>query len=320
MADSSVVPNTDGREFQLTLTPASDTEPAFLLADDVAKNRAVWSELPGHAWGLTGEPKPGAWALATARTASAATDAAKRAEPVIVAQNYGLGQVLWLGIDSTWRWRRRDNERYHHRFWSQMARMAARHKTAAGTGDVQFGPVDADVEAGEDVAIRAQLSGPFSQRMGSAALRAEILNTDGGAAEEVPVRAWKLEPIDAASHLYEARGRSLREGDYLVRLATDPADPQLSAQSTPLRVRAPRSRESLALATNTELLRQIAAAGNGEMLRPGELYRLASLIPAPPANKSIEREIVVWNHPVILMLLFVLLAAEWGWRKRAGLP
>ena len=55
-------------------------------------------------------------------------------------QNYGLGRVLFVGIDSTWRWRYRTGDLYHHTFWGDTIHWAAADKSL-GTGNdfVRFG-------------------------------------------------------------------------------------------------------------------------------------------------------------------------------------
>ena len=73
---------------------------------------------------------------------------------VIAAQPYGLGKVLWVGTDATWRWRFRVGDAYHHRFWGQVVRWAAAGKLAAGNALVRFGPDRSKVPEGESVRLR----------------------------------------------------------------------------------------------------------------------------------------------------------------------
>ncbi len=308
------------REFHVQPTAAAEEYPAFRLDGDPAKNRAIWSELPGHSWGLTGVPKPGATVLANAilekRSEPKIPDGTVAESPVVVTQRYGLGEVIWLGFDSTWRWRRRDDQKHHHHFWSSLARAAARNRTAFGTGELRFGAVDADVTVGDEVALRAQLSPMLLQRIGSSPLRAEIRRTDDGRV----VRVWDLANVDDKPHVREARGRSLPVGSYRIQLVAESADVQLPEVTASLHVRSFRSRERLNRRPDEELLRRIAAIGHGEVLRPDQLDRLSTLIPAPLAYNFQLRAIRLWNHPVTLLLIVFLLTLEWGLRQREGLP
>src|SRR5262249_40888804 len=50
--------------------------------------------------------------------------AQEREQPLIVRQNYGFGRVLYIALDSTWRWRYKVGDQHHHRFWGQVIHWA----------------------------------------------------------------------------------------------------------------------------------------------------------------------------------------------------
>ena len=77
---------------------------------------------------------------------------------VIAAQPYGLGKVLWVGTDATWRWRFRVGDAYHHRFWGQVVRWAAAGKLAAGNDWVRFGPDRSKLPEGESPRLTARFA------------------------------------------------------------------------------------------------------------------------------------------------------------------
>src|SRR5207244_10244232 len=63
-----------------------------------------------------------------------------RTAALFARQHYGFGRVLFVGLDSTWRWRYRTGDAYHHRFWGQVVRWAASDKPlVAGNEYVRFG-------------------------------------------------------------------------------------------------------------------------------------------------------------------------------------
>ena len=121
------------------------------LDADPERNRAIWDAMPRMPWLLAGRAKPGATVLAVA---AGRDDQAA----VIAAQPYGLGKVLWIGTDGTWRFRFRAGDRYHHRFWGQVVRWAAHGSLAAGNSQVRFGPVKPRSEEGEGVSLQARIS------------------------------------------------------------------------------------------------------------------------------------------------------------------
>src|SRR5262249_19227670 len=101
----------------------------FLQMDEAAEESPTrWAELPPHYWGVVGKAKPGATTLAF--YADPKDDglkgdkkaASEKDNALIVRHNYGFGRVLFVGLDSTWRWRYKVGDVYHHRFWSQAIR------------------------------------------------------------------------------------------------------------------------------------------------------------------------------------------------------
>ena len=127
--------------------------PMLQLAADPVQNRAIWTGLPHLPWVLVGRSKPGATVLAATNGDDDGSSAA-----AIAAQPYGLGKVLWVGTDGTWRWRHRVGDAYHHRFWGQVVRWATSRKLTAGNPLVRFGPLQGRVAEGTDVRIQARIS------------------------------------------------------------------------------------------------------------------------------------------------------------------
>src|SRR5262249_30983897 len=126
-----VVKPADG--FGVTLTPMGQETPFLQMEAEADQSAARWASLPRHFWGLVGRAKPGATTLAYVAEPIAPDDKRKAEERerdlgLIVRQNYGFGRVLFVGLDSTWRWRYKTGDTYHHRFWGQAIRWAASDK------------------------------------------------------------------------------------------------------------------------------------------------------------------------------------------------
>ena len=116
------------RGFGIALSPEGQREPMLQFHLDATENRRIWDALPGHTWGLVGRARPGSTVLAKPSfrgRPNRIPDEERQA--LFVHHFHGLGQVLWLGIDSTWRWRHRTGDAFHHRFWGQLAGWAARN-------------------------------------------------------------------------------------------------------------------------------------------------------------------------------------------------
>ena len=76
---------------------------------------------------------------------------------LIALQKYGAGNVLLLSFDRTWRLRYRVGDPHHHRFWGQVLRWATTDKLSGGTTHARLGTDRLRYQAGERVAVRAQL-------------------------------------------------------------------------------------------------------------------------------------------------------------------
>jgi len=319
-------------EFALALTAEGEAEPMLRLDDDAARNRSVWSRLPGHAWGLTGTPKPGARVLAvSAPSNKVAGDAdggagissgseATGGEPVVAVQNYGLGRVLWLGIDSTWRWRRGTGETLHQRFWTRLALWGAGSRYAAGNEHVRFGPPAADLARGEPIRIEARLSRAFAARLDGRPLWAEVLEAGDGVGE-TPRCTFELKPNASRPLVREGIAHVvLPAGEYRVRLTSDERGDALAGLSAVLRIRDDGEQERGDLRPDRALLGQVAAASGGVLLKPDELARLSTLLSSNSSKGWRQREFPLWAHAAVLGVLLALLGVEWGIRIRNGLP
>ena len=146
--------------------------PMLQLDQDPERNRAIWAGLPRMPWLVAGRAKPGATVLAVAGRDDGAA--------VIAAQPYGLGKVLWIGTDGTWRFRFRTGDRYHHRFWGQVVRWAAGGTLAAGNAQVRFGPSKPRYEEGEGVTLQARISEGIAGVGPDLLIAAKIFRVDPG--------------------------------------------------------------------------------------------------------------------------------------------
>jgi hypothetical protein len=244
---------------------------------------------------------------------------AERGRPIIVHQNYGLGQVLWIGIDSTWRWRYRAGDTYHHRFWGQLGRWAANNKAGAGSELVKLGLERSEISAGDDALIRVRWTQAFAQRFPKAKFSAELLPKDAPADAKplsvVPLAAAPERPLTV-----EGRALSLPAGAYRVHLTAAEADLGPTPITAELYVNEPRSVELNDVSSNPALLEKLALASGGRMLTIDQASEVLSLIEDPQHTVSQQFEIRIWDHWLMFAVLCAVLTGEWVLRKLNGLP
>ncbi len=169
--------------------------PMLQLGHEMDQNRIIWEGLPRLPWLVAGRSKPGATALLTVQDDSSAV--------VMAAQPYGLGKVLWIGTDGTWRFRFRVGDGYHHRFWGQVVRWASLGRLAAGNALVRFGPDRPRPREGESVRLQARISDGVDGVGNDLLVAARVYKVDsqtgaaaGDAVAIVPLRrAWSAADV-----------------------------------------------------------------------------------------------------------------------------
>ena len=143
----ATMPDAEQTSYRLALGVDAANLPMFQLSADPGDRNNAFASLPGHPWIYGGVPKPGASVWVTATIPGVDVDP----EPTILHHDYGFGQVVWMGLDSTWRWRRRAGDEWHYRFWGQLIRWAARNKAAAGNDNVRLSLSDVVIDESETI-------------------------------------------------------------------------------------------------------------------------------------------------------------------------
>src|SRR5205823_15241 len=146
---------------------------------------------------------------------------------LIARQNYGFGRVLFVGLDSTWRWRFKTGDTYHHRFWGQVIRWAA-SDTPLLTGNefVRFGPRKPVVEQGGEVDIGVRFSERAKGLPPGAGAAVRIVRTRDGQPDE-PAGQVNLQRIEARPREMQAKLRDLPPARYVAELLIPDLSDQL---------------------------------------------------------------------------------------------
>ncbi|HYT93728.1 MAG TPA: hypothetical protein VEL76_33725 [Gemmataceae bacterium] len=335
-----------GTGFPVTLTHDGGLTP-FLQMDTTAEESAQrWAEFPRHYWGLVGRRKPGAVTLAyladdlrskdDIASDKKDKDALEKAQGLIVRQNYGFGRVLLVGLDSTWRWRYRTGDAYHHRFWGQVVRWAAADKLLpAGNRYVRFGSRDPVYRQGQDASITVRLEDevPLLPAGAIAAARIFRLTADG---KEEPAALVPLGRNDRQPRLLDGEVPNLLPGQYRIELHIPALADKIKEPPEEMDAEADKQRrdvftvlpadggEMVELATNWPLLEKLAADSKGQVIAPEDVGRLADLLVRQVELRERRDEQKLWEDmPLVWVTLGVflfLLTVEWVGRKLAGLP
>ena len=295
------------------VSAASEDFPMLRFVVEADRNRALWSGLPELPWVVAGRPKPLASTLARAE--------GDEANAVIASQPYGLGKVLWVGTDGTWRWRYRVGDLYHHRFWGQVVRWANAPKLSVGNRLVRFGPTRPGVAEGTGAAILAKF-GDDARGIGPGSLVAARIFAKGpdGKPSGDAKAVIALRPRADRPRTFEATAPPLLAGSYLILLDVPQLGEANPKDAAPLEITGRDTPERIEIAADRAPLDRLAAATGGRVYRDVD----ASALPALLKSRTIERlrteETPLWDRPWALVLFFGVLSVEWIVRKRAGLP
>ncbi len=315
--------------FPIALTYLGRVTKFLELDAEDGQNEARWAALPRHFWGVVGKAKPGAVTLATVPppgTGGRPRLEREREQALIVRHNYGFGRVLFVGLDSTWRWRYKVGDTYHHRFWSQTIRWAASDKPlVAGNDLLRFGTPQPVYRQGEEVEVVARLSEELGQLKPDLSAGARILRLGQAGEKEEAVGLVPLARREAQPRVLEGKVRDLPAGQYAVELVLPDFADKTRTPAGPLRagftLLPPENRELLHLQTNWPLLEELAGrSGGNRVFTPEDATELADLLAQQAVAVTEHQEQRLWQGWGMLVVLVVLLTAEWVGRKWAGLP
>ncbi len=304
------------------------------LAIEPQTNQSLWDALPPFNWrSAMGRAKGGAsvlaWAEPPHRGATTATTTTARAPidrpplrrdgAVLVAQNYGLGRVLYIGWDATWRFRYKHGDTYHHKFWAQVLRWAQSGNLPAGLQHVRIGTDRVRYPKGRPVVVRAKFTQPNLTAMTDAQVRAIV--TQGGR----PVVSVRLNYVPASPGIYESTLTGLSPGEYNVRLDSPQiatlrqAGESVEAPATTFVVDPADTAERLELTTNAPLLRRLAELSGGVELPKTSAGNLPGIARIEPIVEHVCRQVTLWDTGWMIAAFATIIGAEWILRKRCGL-
>ena len=142
-------------EIQFELSSLGSEHMLTMLADTTLGNYALWKILPGYYWSAAVERiKAGTEVLAYHGLEKTKDDDAM---PVLAIATRGNGQVLYLGTDSAWRWRRGVEDKYHYRFWGQVVRWMSNRRHAAYSENVRLFLSPSVLQEGTEVNIQSTI-------------------------------------------------------------------------------------------------------------------------------------------------------------------
>jgi len=328
------------RGFRVALTPEGADHVICRQDVDADKSRQVWQSVPPVYWrSRFTEAKPAATVLAYAldpgapewlsgkpagtepspRRLAERREEYQRKHGLIFLAPHGLGKVMLLSFDRTWRLRYRRGDTYHHKFWGQVLRWATAGKLPVGSHLVKLGTDKTRYPPHARPVVRAKIVREDFSPVITDQVAIKVFS-DGKSVARVPMRYLKDSP-----GMYVATLDELPAGTYRLELESPEAEALLKREgmdklSAEISVDPSTPAEQIELAANRHLLGRLAGLSHdGMVVAPQEARRLLERLPPGKIKQTHRRQFALWDSWVLLGLFCALASAEWLLRKQAGL-
>jgi len=301
--------NQDGPAIPVQVRPtrAGETHPALQLRETLSATRARWDSLPPLT--LVNQPgalRTGASLLLAGRTENGTSDV-----PVLAWQRYGRGMSAVFTPQDSWLWRMDAGipveDRTHQTFWRQMVRWLVDESPQP----FEVTPTPARVAPGEPVTLRAQVATVQFEDVNDARVSATV-TSPSGAAEQLALE-WSLRNDGS----YAAKFTPRDTGRYTIDAMAQQGDSTRTVSTTVLVDE--RGADVAQAELRTALLRRIAAETGGRYYPLAQSAALADDAVYTNAGVTVREAKDLWDMPAVFVLLLLVLAAEWGYRRWRGL-
>jgi hypothetical protein len=291
------------KPIRLELTSAGRASPMLRLSDSEEENAALWKQLPPIYWAArVSRAKPAAEVLLVDPDPARESRFGKM--PVMAVQQYGLGQVMYVGTDNTWRWRKNVGDLYYTTIWGQIAQRVSLQRLLGGSKRTQLTTDRQNYTTGDRVSVYARLYSAGFEPVQEQSVRGFVgLKSDLGTRSEVTLRAVPEQP-----GLF--RGEFIASGAGAYRFFVEP-DPETALEFS---VTEPRF-EFGDTAMNESMLRELASITGGAFFREENLHKLPDMIRLKTERVQSPLEVELWSSPLYFLLLLSVVTAEWILRK-----
>jgi hypothetical protein len=294
--------------YVLDLTPEGRGDPIFEFNPEPIRNRTILASLPGMYWSFpVTRARPGATVLA--RHGDPRMQNQYGRHVLLASQLYGPGRTVFIGFDSTYRWRFL-SEDYFDGFWARLIDRVGRNKALGGRFPFQVHLGKSEFRVGDPVTVGVRYT--------EAAAVAEA----SGLAAELEVEGQPPEPLrferaadDPA--LLTATFPAERAGAYTLRITPATgvdAGASTRVSTTIFRVEPPR-REVDEPSLNRPLLSDLARMTSGRVFDVPQVGRLDEAIPMREVTRTIETRDELWDAPILCAVIILGLTSEWVLRK-----
>ncbi|MGE4550894.1 MAG: hypothetical protein AAEJ57_05850, partial [Opitutales bacterium] len=295
----------------LRLTERGKKNPALFLHPSTERNEELWGYVPKPGWVAPTEALPGA----EVHLEATLDEEGEKSVPLLVSRPVGAGKTLYVGFDGTWRWRFEVADKYHQRYWHQIASWIMEQPFAVSDDFVAIDPGASTYRPGETAALRVRVRDRDGKPLDDPDAVVEALVwRDNKVVATVP-----METNFESGGLFRGETPALSPGKHVVTLRVSGYEENELRSNVEFVVEEPESPELAILTCNEELLREVAELSGGRFLREEQIGRLNGLLKPISSGKLVTTEIALWQSYWWFVPIVLLLGVELFLRKRAGM-
>lgn len=276
------------------------------LPDEVLDPSLGWTRLQ---WAQRIDPATLKPAVAVLAEATAGGDDAPT--PLTLLMRAGAGRVVYVGTDELWRWRYGRGEALYERFWLPLIRSLGRDALARSEGGAVLTIAPTIAELGRPASVTLEVFDPALVDGAPGRVGVEITGPGDAGATLVTLTREAAEGTTRVS--YSGSWSPATVGGHEARVI----EPGLAGAAEVATATVIRADDELRRPqADHAALAELAAATEGRVLTGEELGAIAELLPNRSRVVAGPRDVTtLWDRPQWLVLLLVLLAAEWIGRR-----
>lgn len=294
------------KEFKLRLTKEGVYHNITRLVPLLAENEKLWGTLPSQYWYYTGIEKIKPTAIALVEHSSASN--ANGPIPLIAQQRYGKGQVLFIGVNSMWRWRYKIGNKYFNKFWAQTIQFMGLPHLLGTMERVQYTTEGKEFLEGQLISVGVKILTNEFTPIRDEQITLIATNKESGVSEN-----FKFAGIAGKPGNYEGQ-IALKKGEWSVKVEKYETEGELKLliRKAQLEFENPAMQKTL--------LEKVASNSGGEFVALDQLSKLPEKISQKVTKVRQQNEQKLWDNWLFLLLITLIAGLEWAIRKKTDLP
>ncbi|QDU11223.1 hypothetical protein V202x_46420 [Gimesia aquarii] len=293
--------------WKLDVTDQGFQDPIFTFSSDRQANEEVLNNLPGMYWHFpVTKAKPGATVLAVHADPRMRNEYGQ--EVLIASQRVGPGWSIFIGFDSTYRWRYLD-EQFFDGFWARVIDRAGRSKQLGGNYPFRLSTPQATYQPGSQAKIIARFLDESQMEPGLQRLYGDVERGDD---QPIPLTLTAGNKAGEFSATFPVP----QPGTYFVRvwLGDEAAGATVKTATLPIKVEFP-NKELENPALDEAFLQTMAVSTGGRVYQLSEANEIVDAFKIKQVSRLLEQRQEIWDAPLFYILIFGLLVTEWIMRK-----